>query len=97
MIATSATHRNQRVIRLKDPQWHVFNSTKRFRILVAGRRFGKTYLAAIELCRAAWHRGRLVWYLAPTLKQAKRIMWKLLKELTRPYWMAPRSPGSPFG
>lgn len=36
---------------LKPPQWTVFKCDKRFRILVAGRRFGKTYLAMVELCR----------------------------------------------
>jgi hypothetical protein len=74
------------MIRLKPPQWTVFNSDARFRILVAGRRFGKTFLALTELCRAAWKSGRLAWYVGPTYKQAKRIAWKPLKQLTRPYW-----------
>ena len=74
------------MILLKPPQWEVFQSTARFRVLVAGRRFGKTYLAMTELCRAAWNPARLVWYVAPTYKQAKRIAWRPLKELTRPYW-----------
>ena len=64
------------MIRLKPPQWTVFRSGARFRILVAGRRFGKTYLALTELCQAAWKPGRLAWYVAPTYKQAKRIAWK---------------------
>ena len=38
---------------LKPPQSAVFNSDARFRILVAGRRFGKTFLSLVELCRAA--------------------------------------------
>jgi hypothetical protein len=74
------------MIRLKPPQWTVFNNPARFRILVAGRRFGKTYLALVELCRAAWKSGRLAWYVGPTYKQGKRIAWKPLKEMTRPYW-----------
>ncbi len=74
------------MIRLKPPQWAVFNQDARFRVLVAGRRFGKTYLALVELCRAAWSPGRLAWYVAPTIKQAKRIAWNPLKEMTRPYW-----------
>jgi hypothetical protein len=28
------------------------------------------------------------WYVAPTYKQGKRIAWKPLKDLTRPYWAA---------
>ena len=74
------------MIRLKAPQWTVFNCASRFRILVAGRRFGKTYLALVELCQAAWDAGRLAWYVAPTYKQAKRIAWVPLKQMTRPYW-----------
>lgn len=74
------------MIKLSAPQFTVFQSSARFRVLVAGRRFGKTYLSQVELCKAAWRRGRLAWYVAPTYKQAKRIMWKPLKEMTRPYW-----------
>jgi hypothetical protein len=73
------------LIRLKPPQWEVFNSESRFRILIAGRRFGKTYLALVELCQAAWGPGRLVCYVAPTCKQAKRIVWESLKKMTRLY------------
>src|SRR5438105_9271983 len=74
------------MIQLKPPQWTVFTSDARFRVLVAGRRFGKTFLALTELCRAAWKSGSLAWYVAPTYKQAKRVAWKPLKQLTRPYW-----------
>jgi hypothetical protein len=73
---------------LKDPQWEVFLCQKRFRVLVAGRRFGKTYLALTELIRAAWGPGRKVWYVGPTYRQAKRVAWKALKQMTRPYWAA---------
>jgi hypothetical protein len=71
---------------LKDPQWEVFDCDRRFRVLVAGRRFGKTYLALVELCQAASVRNNLVWYVGPSIRQAKRILWKPLKEMTRPYW-----------
>jgi hypothetical protein len=30
----------------------------------------------------------LAWYVAPTYKQAKRVAWKRLKEMTRTYWAA---------
>jgi hypothetical protein len=70
----------------KPPQWKVFGCVERFRVLVAGRRFGKTHLALIELCQAAWGKGRQAWYVAPTYKQAKRIAWNRLKQITKPYW-----------
>ena len=75
-------------ISLKPPQWTVFECDKRFRVLVAGRRFGKTYLAMVELIRAAWGPGRLVWYVGPTNKQSKRIIWKSLKKMTKEYWLS---------
>jgi len=74
------------MIRLKGPQRQVFLSPHRFRLLVAGRRFGKTYLANVELFRAASGPGRNAWYVAPTYRQAKRIAWKPLKQMTKPYW-----------
>lgn len=76
-------------IRLKAPQGKVFRSKQRYRILVAGRRFGKTFLALIELIRAAWGPGRSVWYVAPTYRQAKRVAWKTLKWMTKGYWAKP--------
>jgi hypothetical protein len=75
-------------VRLRNAQWRVFRHVARFRVLAAGRRFGKTYLALTELCRAAWGPGRTVWYVAPTYKQAKRITWAPLKQMTRAYWAA---------
>ena len=73
-------------VSLKPAQSRIYLCDSRFRVLAAGRRFGKTYLACIELCRAAWGEGRVAWYVAPTYKQAKRIAWKPLKAFTRPFW-----------
>jgi hypothetical protein len=74
---------------LRRAQMEVFECPKRFRVLVAGRRFGKTQLALVELMRAVWERkGTTAWYVAPTAVQAKRIAWSRLKQLTRRYWAA---------
>jgi len=68
-------------------QYQVFDSPKRYRVLVAGRRFGKTELALAELLRAAQDSpNRLVWYIAPTKTDAKRIIWPRLKTVTRHLW-----------
>jgi Terminase large subunit, T4likevirus-type, N-terminal len=72
-------------ILVRGPQAKVILSDKRFRVLVAGRRFGKTQVALIELLRAAREPGRTAWYVAPTIIQGKQIAWKRLKELVRPY------------
>jgi hypothetical protein len=72
--------------RLKRPQQEVFECDKRFRILVAGRRFGKTFLALQELIRGANAKGKLAWYVGPSYRQAKSIAWKPLKHMTRSLW-----------
>lgn len=55
-------------------------SRARFRVIIAGRRFGKTHLAIRELAKAAAPVNRKVWYIAPTYRQAKQIAWVKLKE-----------------
>ena len=67
-------------VRLRALQWRVFTNATRFRVLAAGRRFGKTYLALTELCQAAWEPGRVAWYVAPTYKQAKRLVLGFAQE-----------------
>jgi hypothetical protein len=75
-------------IALRPPQWTVYSHPARFKSLVAGRRFGKSYLAIPTLVRWAhglWRDGsdRQAWYVAPTYKQARRDLWSPLKRLAR--------------
>ena len=59
-------------LQLRWAQGEVFSSRKRFRVLVAGRRFGKSYLSCIELLRGAIERpGETFFYCAPTYRMAK--------------------------
>ena len=71
---------------LHERQLEVYRSDARFRVLVAGRRSGKTHLALVEMLMAAQKPGQLIWYIAPTEKLAKTIAWERLKRLTEPYW-----------
>lgn len=60
----------------------------RFRVVVAGRRFGKTHLAIRELCYHARLPEQIVWYIAPSYKMARQIVWKKLKnKLTDLNWI----------
>ena len=74
------------ILGLRTSQLVVFRSPARFRILVAGRRFGKTQLALIEMLIAAQTPGAVIWYVAPSYRQAKAIAWDRIKRLTCPYW-----------
>jgi len=64
---------------LNAGQKQVATSTARFRVVVAGRRWGKTWLATRELARAAREPNRRVWYIAPSYRMAKQIVWDSIK------------------
>lgn len=76
---------------LHPGQLEIFNDPARFKVVAAGRRFGKSYLAAITLILEALKeedrgydlRNKEVYYIAPTFEQAKKIMWPLLKMLAK--------------
>ena len=68
-------------ITLTKPQHRISSSNKRFRVLISGRRFGKTYLAITEMMKYASKPNQRIWYVAPTLKMAKDICWSQLKEV----------------
>ena len=68
-------------ITLTKPQHLISSSNKRFRVLISGRRFGKTYLAITEMMKYASKPNQKIWYVAPTLKMAKDICWSKLKEV----------------
>jgi len=68
-------------VRLTKPQDAIFFSDSRFRAVVAGRRFGKTFLSTHELLRDALSgKNRNCWYVAPTYKAAKEIAWEMLND-----------------
>ncbi|MFP3609188.1 hypothetical protein SB778_03625 [Paraburkholderia sp. SIMBA_050] len=60
---------------LHPKQMEVFRSPHRFRVVTAGRRWGKTQLAKVSLIKYAKVKNRLVWYVAPSYRMAKQIMW----------------------
>ena len=68
-------------IKLTKPQYEVSSCNKRFRVLISGRRFGKTYLCITEMMKYASKPNQKIWYVAPTFKMAKEIAWSNLKEM----------------
>ena len=69
-------------VELSEPQSTVFLCKKRFRLVVAGRRFGKSFLAWFEMIfralsdEATEKGGFTILYLANTADNARRIMWR---------------------
>ena len=69
-------------VQLHPAQLEIFNSEARFKVVSAGRRFGKSRLAAwLLIIKALQSESKDVFYIGPTFQQAKDIMWHMLKEL----------------
>ena len=68
-------------MQLHPSQAKILSDTHRFRVLVCGRKFGKTTLASEEIKACAFSKnGMRVLYIAPTLEDARRLMWDRLKK-----------------
>ena len=76
-------------MQLTLPQSEIFVSTSRFVSVVAGRRFGKTFLSTGKLLEQAIKSpNRNVWYVAPTYSAAKEIAWDMLIASIPPEYIA---------
>ncbi len=68
-------------------QKEIVEDTHRFKVVVCGRRFGKTTFAVNELfLAAASHQSPtgqpgIYWYVGPTYRQAKMIAWRMLEQI----------------
>lgn len=69
------------MIKLTKPQTQVWKGQTRFKVLVCGRRFGKTFFALTWLLAQASAKKGIYYYIAPSYVAAKSIAWRLLKEL----------------
>jgi PBSX family phage terminase large subunit len=66
-------------------QGNVWKDSSRFIVVNAGRRAGKTYMVAWKLIDfATKNKGSIVWYVAPTYKQAKNILWEQMTHILPP-------------
>jgi hypothetical protein len=81
-VATARSH-----LSLHPKQMEVYKSKARFRVVVAGRRWGKTALARVLIITHARVAKRKIWYVAPTYKMAKNIMWLDLLDAIPKKWI----------
>ena len=65
---------------LSPAQKTIVDTNKRFKVLISGRRFGKTHIAIREMCKAASKPNQKVWYIAPSYRMSKQIVWDQLKK-----------------
>lgn len=81
-------------VNLHEAQSSVYNDGHRFKVVAAGRRFGKSYLAAVTLFVEGSKLTKIrsdgteisllnevVYYVGPTFKQARENLWSVCMEL----------------
>jgi phage terminase large subunit-like protein len=81
-------------VTLHERQHQIFSDDSRFKVVAAGRRFGKSFLAAVLLLVEASKTEKTrsdgvtvdlaleeVFYVGPTFDQSKKIIWPVLLEL----------------
>lgn len=61
--------------RMTKPQLEILSDRHRFKIVNAGRRFGKSFLSGAAILSQVSEPNSTVWYVAPTWDMAKKIMW----------------------
>lgn len=69
-------------IDLHDAQKQVYYDTHRYKVVCAGRRFGKSVLA--DLIAIKWaisHPNGVVWIVSPTYRQGEAIHWRGIQQL----------------
>jgi predicted phage terminase large subunit-like protein len=72
-------------VKLLKWQQEVFSDPTRFKVVAAGRRCGKSRLAAwAMIIRALQTPNVTIFYVAPTQGQARDIMWSVIEELAFP-------------
>jgi hypothetical protein len=79
-------------VQLGAAQWEVHQGQSRHKVVVAGRRWGKSVYAGVDLLEAGLqhiqerqpdhYQG---YWVFPTYRQGKRVAWRFLKDLTRPW------------
>ena len=74
---------------LTIPQKTVADSDARFKVLITGRRFGKTHLCIREICRhAAQNPGAIIQYISPSYRMSKNILlMQLVNKLHSLRWI----------
>jgi len=65
---------------LSEVQQTVSDNPNRWKVVVAGRRWGKSWLSMHEMAKHARYPNSKIFYVAPTYKMCKQILWDDLKE-----------------
>lgn len=73
--------------KLHDTQYEIATDSHRFRVVCAGRRWGKSTLAQLIALQWATKDVGTVWIVSPTYRQGKQIHWRTLNQIVPREWI----------
>ena len=75
-------------LKLTKERKEILSHPARFKVITAGRRFGKSVLGLMFLLKGEMLPGENRWYISPTYRQGKLTVWPILKSIIRnqPDW-----------
>lgn len=79
--------RNNKLLTLHEKQGLVYRDNHRFKVVVAGRRWGKSEYSKVEIIKSLRVPNQYVWYVAPSYNMARTIMWRKLKDAVPREWI----------
>jgi len=68
-------------LRLTKERKEILSHPARFKVITAGRRFGKSVLGLMFLLKGEMRQGENRWYISPTYRQGKLTVWQTLKSI----------------
>src|SRR3990167_8894892 len=74
-------------VRLHETQLQVAQDTHRFRVICAGRRWGKSVLSQLTVLKWATENIGSYWIVSPTYRQGKQIHWRGLQKIIPRQWV----------
>lgn len=74
-------------VKLHETQKEVANDTHRFRVICAGRRWGKSVLSQLIVLQWATKAVGTYWIVSPTYRQGKQIHWRGLQQIVPREWI----------
>ena len=75
------------IVKLHHTQKQIADDTHRFRIVCAGRRWGKSVLAQLITLQWAVSSVGLYYIVSPTYRQGKSIHWRGINQIIPPQWV----------
>ena len=70
-------------MKLTEIQKNILEHPARFKIVIAGRRGGKSYASIASLAQHARYPNKRCMYVAPSYRMAKQIVWEDLKQMLK--------------